>query len=256
MVFRQQKILELLAEKEEFSVTELSDRLNVTEVTIRTDLTLLAEEQKVIRTHGKVRLLAERIKVENSFEVRKKQNYIQKLKIGKAAAKLLSSNDTFLLDSSSTAFTLATALRERNDLKRVTAIPTGIWTTLELMGINNIDVLIPSGYLRHTSGSIIGLPTKDFLKELNIQKAFLGAWGISLDKGFMDSHLIEIELKKYIIQCAQEVIVLADGSKFDQLGLATYASVNKVTKLITDNNVPNTVIDKFKKKGIEVIIAE
>ena len=256
MVFRQQKILELLTEKEEFSVTELSNRLNVTEVTIRTDLTLLAEEQKVIRTHGKVRLLAERIKVENSFEVRKKQNYIQKLKIGKAAAKLINSNDTCLLDSSSTALTLATALRERNELMRVTAIPTGIWTTLELMGINNIDVLIPSGYLRHTSGSIIGLPTKNFLQELNIQKAFLGAWGISLDKGFMDSHLLEIELKKYIIQCAQEVIVLADGSKFDQLGLATYASVSKVTKLITDNFVPNTVLDKFKKKGIEVIIAE
>ena len=94
MVLRQQKILELLTEKEEFSVTELSEKLNVTEVTIRTDLTSLAEEQKVIRSHGKVRLLAERIKVENSFESRKKQNYHQKLKIGKVASQLLHPNET------------------------------------------------------------------------------------------------------------------------------------------------------------------
>lgn len=254
MVLRQHRILELLTEKEEFSVTELSDRLNVTEVTIRTDLNLLAEEQKVIRTHGKVRLLAERIKAENSFEIRKKQNFQQKLKIGKAASKLIKSHDTFLLDSSSTALTLATAIRERNDLIEVTAIPSGIWTALELMGINEINVLLPSGYLRHTSGSITGLPTKEFLKGLNIQKVFLGAWGISPVKGFMDSHLLEIELKKYIIGCAQEVIILADGSKFSQSGLATYASPDEVSTIITDDSTPKKLLDKFRKKGVEVII--
>ena len=151
---------------------------------------------------------------------------------------------------------MATALRSRNDLKEVTAIPTGIWTTLELMGIDYLDVLLPSGYLRHTSGSITGLPTKDFLKDLNIQKAFLGAWGISLDKGFMDSHLLEIELKKYIIECASEIIVLADGSKFNQYGLATYANTNKVTAIITDDSAPKNILNKFRKKGIEIFIAK
>ena len=255
MILRQQKILELLTEKEEFSVTELSDKLNVTEVTIRTDLNSLAEDQKVIRTHGKVRLLAERIKAENSFEVRKRQNFNQKVKIGKAASQLIESHDTVLLDSSSTALTLAISMRERDDLQEVTAIPTGIWTALELMGMNEIEVLLPGGYLRHTSGSITGLPTKEFLKDLNIQKAFLGAWGISYNKGFMDSHLLEIELKKYVINCAEEVIILADGSKFNQSGLATYANINEVTSIITDESAPKEILNKFRRRGVKIFIA-
>ena len=256
MILRQQKILEILTQKEEFTVSELSEKLNVTEVTIRTDLNLLAEEQKVIRTHGKVRLLAERVKAENSFEVRKKQNYLRKLKIGKAASKLINSNETVLLDSSSTALTLAAAIRERSELQNVTVIPIGIWTALELIGIREINVLIPGGYLRHTSGSITGIPTREFLKNLNINTAFLGAWGISIDKGFMDSNLLEIELKKYIIECATEIVVLADGSKFNQIGLAAYAEFDRVSTLITDNSVSKETIKQFYKKGVEVIIAE
>ena len=256
MVYRHKKILEYLTEKDDAAVSELSDLLNVTEVTIRSDLTKLSEEKKVIRSHGRVSLLGERIKAENSFDARKKQNLAQKVKIGKTAVNLINSNDTFLLDSSSTVLTLASAIRERSELKEVTAIPTGIWAAIELMGINDVNVLLPGGYLRNVSGSIIGLPTTEFLSGLNIQKAFLGAWGISAEKGFMDSHLQEIELKKYIIKCAEEVIILADGSKFGQLGLAAYANIENVTTLITDNTAPKEILNKIKNRGIEIIIAD
>jgi DeoR/GlpR family transcriptional regulator of sugar metabolism len=253
MIPRHKKILELLTEKEDISVNELSELLDVTEVTIRSDLTKLSEEKKVIRSHGRVSLLGERIKAENSFEVRKKQNYIQKIKIGEAASLLINSNETVIIDSSSTALTLASSLKARNDLSEVTVIPTGIWSAIELMGISEINVLLPGGYLRTISGSITGLPTTDFLSGLNIKKAFLGAWGISLEKGFMDSHLLEIELKKYIIKSAKEVIILADGSKFNQLGLAAYAEIENVSTLITDSLAPKKVIEKIKSKGVNVI---
>ena len=256
MIFRQKKILEYLTEKEDVAVNELSELLNVSEVTIRSDLTKLSEEKKVIRTHGRVSLLGERIKAENSFDARKKQNYNQKLSIGKAAAGLISSNDIILLDSSSTVLTLATSIKERKSLRDITVIPTGIWSAIELMGINGINVLLPGGYLRNISGSILGLPTSDFLSGLNIQKAFLGAWGISLEKGFMDSHLLEIELKKYIIKSAKEVIILADGSKFNQLGLSTYAKIENVSTLITDSSAPTKILNKIKQKGVKVICGD
>ena len=253
MTFRQKKILEYLTEKDDAAVSELSELLNVTEVTIRSDLTKLSKNKKVVRTHGRVSLLDERIKAENSFDVRKKQNYIQKLKIGKAAADLIKSNETHLFDSSSTVLTLANNIKEKKHLKDITIIPTGIWSAIELMGVSNVNVLLPGGYLRNVSGSIIGLPTTKFLSGLNIQKAFLGAWGISIEKGLMDSNLLEIELKKYIIDSAEEVVVLADGSKFNQMGLASYAEIENVSTIITDNGAPKNILTKIKERGVRVI---
>ena len=166
---------------------------------------------------------------------------------------MVSSLDSIILDSSTTVLAMTHALRNRNDLKEVTVIPTGIWTAIELMGYDNFNVLIPGGYLRHSSGSITGLPTNNFFEGLIIQKAFLGAWGVSSKEGFTDTHLLEIELKKKIVEHVKEVIVLADGSKFLHSGLAAYASLKQISKIITDNTAPQDEVEKIRSLGVEVI---
>jgi DeoR/GlpR family transcriptional regulator of sugar metabolism len=256
MLPRLQEILKILAEKENASVSELSDLLDVSEVTIRTDLNSLVKDGKITRTHGGARLIEERLKQEFSFQTRKSLNSDKKKKIGEAAAQFVNSLDSILLDASSTALALARALRSRNELKDVTVIPTGIWTAIELMGCQNINVLLPGGYLRHTSGSIMGLPTNDFLKDLIIQKAFLGAWGISFNNGLTDTNLLEIELKKFVVSKVNEVIILLDGSKFNQSGLASYAGIEKISKIITDSSAPADQVEKFRQAGTEVLIAD
>jgi len=256
MIIRQKNILDLLADKEDISVNELSQIFEVSDVTIRADLNFLANKGKIIRTHGRAQLLGQRVKAEHSFELRKKQNYEQKIKIGKEAANLVSPNGSFLLDSSSTVLTMASVLRERSNIKESTVVPTGIWSAIELMGIEGINVLIPGGYLGSTSGSITGLPTNNFLKGININRAFLGAWGISVEKGISDSHFLEVELKKYIIKCAEEIIVLADGSKFEQSGLASYANIENITTLITDSTAPEKILEEISDSGTRVILAK
>jgi len=256
MSIRHQKILEILAAAGNLSVSKLSEMLAVSEVTIRTDLTQLAKEGKVLREHGGAQLLEERVRQEYSFQTRKSQNFELKNKIGIAATKYVQPADSILLDSSSTALAMAKALRDRVDLREITVIPTGVWTAIELMSCSNINVLMPSGYLRSISGSITGLPTSDFFENLNINKAFLGVWGISLQDGLTDSHLLEVELKKKIIQKAKEVIILADGSKFNHSGLASYSNFNKVSKIITDESAPTKVIKELRKKGIKIEIVK
>ena len=255
MIKRHKKILEILAANENMSVAKLSKLLSVSEVTVRADLSALAKEGKVQRVHGGAQLLEERIRQEYSFQLRKQQNLKSKTKIGKYATQFVNSMDSILLDSSTTVLTMANALRNKNDLKEITIIPTGIWTAIELMSCSNFDILMPSGYLRNISGSITGLPTSEFFKNLYVDKAFLGAWGISIEHGLTDSHLLEIELKKTIIKKAKEIIVLADGSKFLQNGLATYAKLKNISKIITDNTVPNKIVKKIKSLGIDVHIA-
>ncbi|HMK39196.1 MAG TPA: DeoR/GlpR family DNA-binding transcription regulator [Bacteroidota bacterium] len=251
---RCQKIVDSLAGKDLVTVRELSDLLSVTEVTIRSDLDALAKLGKISRTHGGARLIEERARQEYTFQTRKSLNSHVKQKIGEAAADLVGSLESVILDSSTTVLSLAHALRLRDDLKDVTVIPTGIWTAIELMGCQNVNVLMPAGYLRHTSGSIAGTPTQGFLDGLIIQKAFLGAWGISLENGLTDTHLLEIELKRKIVGKVREIIVLADGSKFYQTGLASYASLHQVGRIITDNTAPAESVRQMERLGVQVTI--
>ena len=121
------------------------------------------------------------------------------------------------------------------------------------MGYDNFNVLMPGGYLRHITGSITGLPTYNFFEGLIIKKAFLGAWGVSAEEGLTDAHLMEVELKKRIVEHVKEVIIIVDGSKFKQSGLAPFASIDKVSKIITDRSAPKSEINKIRKLGVEVI---
>jgi DeoR/GlpR family transcriptional regulator of sugar metabolism len=235
-------------------VSELSQLLDVSEVTVRSDLNALAALGKLSRTHGGARLLEERLRQEYSFQTRKSLNSHAKHRIGEAAAELVCSQDSILVDSSTTVLALAHALRDKTALKDVTVIPTGIWSAIELMGCENINVLLPAGYLRHTSGSITGLPTQDFFNGLIIQKAFLGAWGISIENGLTDTHLLEIELKRRIVVKVRDIIILADGSKFYQNGLASYAQVSQVRRIITDKTAPPDVLSRIEKEGVAVTV--
>lgn len=255
MLPRHQEILKLLAGKENVSVSELSRLLSVSEATIRTDLNSLAKQGKVDRLHGGAHLVEERVRQEYSFQTRKSLNLHNKQKIGELASQFVNSLDSVLLDSSTTVLAMAHALRKRDELKDITVIPVGIWTAIELMGCNNINVLLPGGYLRHTTGSITGLPTSNFFSDLIIQKAFLGAWGISTENGLTDTHLLEIELKKFIVDRAKQVYILVDGNKFRQTGLSAYATINQVTTVITDSSAPIEEIEKMRESNIEVLIA-
>jgi DeoR/GlpR family transcriptional regulator of sugar metabolism len=252
---RHQKILEHISANEHASVADMSRQFGVSEATIRSDLKALARTGRVARTHGGARIVEERFRHEYNFQTRKSLNWPVKQMIGNAAAALVNPVDSILLDSSTTALALANALEKRNDLKDVTAIPTGIWTAIALMGSQHMQVLLPSGYLRHTSGSITGLPSHDFFSGLIIQKAFLGAWGVSCDNGLTDTHLLEIELKKTIIRNVKEIIVLVDGSKFHQSGLASYASIDQISTIITDNTAPPEELKRIEQRGIKVTLA-
>ncbi|HLP17348.1 MAG TPA: DeoR/GlpR family DNA-binding transcription regulator [Bacteroidota bacterium] len=256
MKTRLERILAHLIGRENVSVSELSQLLGVSEVTIRSDLNRLSEQGKVERMHGGARLAVDRVRQEFTFQKRKSLNSSQKDKIGRAASALIQSHDAVLFDSSTTVLALAHALRDRTDLTNVTVVPTGVWTAIELMGVDTINVLLPGGYLRHTSGSITGFQAGDFMNDLLIKKAFLGAWGISSSIGVTDTHLVEIELKKFIVERVEEVIVLVDGSKFGQTGLSVYADMSKISTVITDDTAPAGEIEKLRAHGITVIVAE
>lgn len=249
---RQQRIISRLLAQESASVSELSELFKVSPVTIRNDLNQLAEQGRVVRIHGGARIDNGRTYQEYSFLTRQAINADRKQRIGEFAATLINPVESILLDASTTAIAVGRALKHSNRPRDITVVTTGLWTALELLDVSGLNVVLIGGYVRTTTGSVTGPITSQVLQSFNFQKAFLGAWGITLEEGLTDTHLLEVGLKRSIIERAQQVIAIVDGSKFGRLGLASFASVHEITGLITDESAPPDMLDALRDRGVDV----
>lgn len=252
---RQQQIMSRLLTQKSASVAELSEYFHVSPVTIRNDLNHLADQGRIMRIHGGARIANGRTRQEYSFSERQGINAERKKRIGKLAATLISPVDSILLDASTTAIAVAQALKHRPELRELTVVTTGLWTALELLEASNVNTVLVGGYVRSTTGSITGSIATQVLENLIVQKAFLGAWGLSLEEGITDTHLLEVGLKKAIIERAQQVIAIVDGSKFGRLGLASFAAISQISCLITDDSAPEEMLESLRSAGVEVLVA-
>ena len=252
---RQQRIMEILAIQGTITVSELSETFDVSNVTIRNDLNQLAEQGQVVRTHGGARLAGERTRQEFTYTTRQRINAYQKRCIGDLAATMVKSGEAILLDASTTAIAVGQALKRRNNLDSLTVVTTGIWTALEMLGAPGFNIVLAGGYVHDTSGSITGTITNEILGRFNFSKAFMGAWGISIQAGLTDSPLVEVDLKRAIIPRCQEVIAVVDSSKFGKLGLATFATIDQISHVVTDENAPADIVANLCEFGLDVQIA-
>jgi DeoR/GlpR family transcriptional regulator of sugar metabolism len=253
---RHRQIIEMLAARDTVSVVELSEQLDVSEVTIRSDLNLLADQGRIIRLHGSARLAGERARQEFTFSTRQRINAQQKQRIGELASSLIQPSESILLDASTTAVAVAHAIRRDLNHMEITVVTTGIWTALELLGSPNIHVVLAGGHVRNTTGSLVGDIANDILNKFNFQKAFFGATGIHPTEGLTDTPLVEVELKRAAIRRSQESIAVVDGSKFDRLALASFASVEQISRIVTDETAPENMLSAFRTRGVNVMIAK
>ncbi|MCA9926412.1 MAG: DeoR/GlpR transcriptional regulator [Anaerolineales bacterium] len=253
---RHNQIVEILSEKQTITVNELSEILDVSSVTVRNDLNQLAEQGRLMRTHGGATIAGERVRQEYTFATRQNLHAGRKQAIGELAATLVRPMESILLDASTTSLAVGIAIKRQPDLVDLTVVCTGVWTAMEMLGMPNINVMVAGGHLRTTTGSITGSIAHEMLRNFHIQKAFLGAWGLSLAEGLTDTNLQEVELKRCIVDRSRELIAVVDGSKFGQVGLASFAAVDKITHIVTDNTAPLDQIQAFRDRGIEVLVAE
>lgn len=252
---RHNQIEVILREKQTMSVAELSELLDVSPVTVRNDLKQMAEQGRLVRTHGGATTIDHHLNGEFNFAQRKLLKSAEKTNIGKLAASLIHSVESILLDSSTTALAVGEAIKRRLDLGDLTIVTTGVHTALMVGGTPGITTILAGGILRDITGSITGSLVIDVLEKININKAFLGAWGLTCEAGLTDTSLEEVELKQRIIARCPEVIVVIDSSKLGRVALARFASLEQISRLVTDDGAPAELIREIEARGVEVLIA-
>jgi DeoR/GlpR family transcriptional regulator of sugar metabolism len=251
---RRDKILNIVKKKQSATVTELSRLLNVSEVTVRQDLNRMAADGLIVRTHGGA-IAAERGKQEFTFSTRDKLNADQKQHIGQAAAALIQPHDSIILDASTTALYIARAILQRNNLGDLTIITNGIHTALELAERSDITTILTGGIVRASAFSTYGSFTWEILAQVNVNKGFFGVGGISLEQGLTDLNVQEVNVKKAMAERCQEIIAVADGTKFGEIALTTFVPIERLAHIVTDTSAPAALVEALRARGVNVIIA-
>lgn len=247
---RHQQILVMLEKEGRISVDQLSDALGISQVTIRSDLQALAEQKKLVRTHGGA-ILAPRSDEELPFSTRLSTHVTEKDRIAAAAASMVSDGDIIALDASTTALGIARHIIHRKDL---TVVTNSLAVTNELMPITGINVFLIGGFLDRDLVAFMDRPISVNFGGLMIEKSFISARGVNLETGLGEVNPQEGIAKKFLIEQSKKVIAVLDSSKFGQTGLVSFAGFDEIDTIITDSNLPTPTLFELKQKSIEVII--
>ena len=220
MIDRHDKILKTIELLRTVSVQELKERLDVSEVTIRKDLTFLEDQGLILRTHGGARLAQDtnRMRV---LSVRERENPEVKRLIARRAARLIQEGDTVFLDSGSTCQALAEELR---DARRSVRVITNALPVMNILAVvETISLFTIGGSYRREAGSFIGPLALAKLGEYQIETGFLGATGFTSEAVFSSQNITESQLKKQVLLSSRRRVILADSSKAESQAFSVFA---------------------------------
>jgi DeoR/GlpR family transcriptional regulator of sugar metabolism len=205
-------VLELLEQQRTVQVAELAHRFDVSEVTVRSDLTRLAGQRLVSRFRGGARL-ADAPASEVGFDLRVRLREREKRAIARGAATMVANGEAIALDSSTTASYLALELRTMSELVVVT---NGLRVAAALGAASGVTVIVPAGTFRPAAMSLVGDFAAGILRTMTIAEGFFGARGMNIELGLMDLDPAEVHTKCTLVDACERVIGVVDHSKWRQ----------------------------------------
>src|SRR5918999_81184 len=242
---RMQEVLRFLETRDSVHVAELAKAFSVSEVTVRSDLSQMARQGLVARVRGGVRPL-QRGQSELGFDFRLRLEVERKRAIAQAAAAMVDEGEAVALDSSTTAYYLALELRAKQELVVVT---NGLLIAAALADAAGITVLVTGGMLRLHAMSLVGGLGADVLRATRISKGFLGARGLSLERGLMDLNPDEVQIKSEMAAACERVIGILDGTKWHRTALLPFVATDQLDAIVTDTSAPKAEIEAWRNAG-------
>ncbi|EJP3285336.1 DeoR/GlpR transcriptional regulator [Vibrio parahaemolyticus] len=233
-------------------VEDLAAQFDVSSVTIRSDLSLLEKNGYVVRSHGAA-IPNTGVIAELTVHEKRRQNTGVKSLIGQAAAKLIESGDTVILDSGTTTREIATSLKSLED---VVVMTNGLDVAMELASAPGVEVLMSGGVLRKNALSFSGSQAEYSLKNYRFDKVFLGVDGFDLRAGITTHSEQEASLNRLMCEISEQVIAVADSSKFGKRSCYMIREFGNIDILVTDSDIPEDYVHGLREMKVEVIIVD
>lgn len=227
------------------AVRVLAERLGVSQATIRRDLVQLDNEGRLTRVYGGAVSAADN---DEPFAEVAGVRVQEKDDLAEHCANLIKDGETILLDIGTTAHRLARQLHGRS----LTVITSNLAVYDELQDDHGIEIVLLGGVVRRSYRSLVGFLTEDALRQLHADRLFLGTSGIRPDGQVMDTTVIEVPVKRAMIASADQVILLADASKFPGTGMARVCGPQDLDIVVTNADADPHTRAALVEAGVEV----
>jgi DeoR family transcriptional regulator, aga operon transcriptional repressor len=251
-VDRRKGILQQINEEGQVYIHELGEEFHVSDVTIRNDLEQLEKKNMLIRARGGAIKIEGNVGIDYFLSEKNKLYSKEKASIGKKAGLLIADHDTIILDSGTTTLEIANNL---SHLKDITVICNALNVINQLLPLENVNLIIPGGYLRKNSLSLVGPLAEKNMQNLFADKVFIGVDGFDTKRGIYTPNIEEAYFNEIMIRTSKEVIVVCDSSKFLKRSLAYICGIDKIHYVITDTGISDEDRKRLEDTGVKVIIA-
>ena len=245
---RQEQIREYIEEKNVVTIKELQALFpSVSLMTIHRDLYALERIGAVVKFRGGAKSV--RLAGDPDFNVRMRENNAGKTAIARKALALIQPHSSVFLDASTTNLALARALPDIN----LNIITTGPSIALELCRLHNPVVTLCCGTINRKNLAISGQNTLEMLERINIDVAFVGVSGCSVDAGFTCGMEGDMLVKRLVIRKARTSVAMCSHEKFSCLMPYTYAQLSDVDYLVTDGEIPEAFSQAAKAANVTIL---
>src|ERR671931_2487992 len=233
---RQLLIVEEIRRRGAVRVSELTELLDVSNMTIRRDLDVLAASGLVEKVHGGATVRGRPSTDEPGFEAKSHRQLREKEAIAQAAAKLVEPGQAVGLTAGTTTWRLAHHLHRVPELTVVTN-SIQVANVLHRQGRPDLTVVLTGG-VRTPSDALVGPVAVTTVRSLHLDILFMGVHGMTADAGFTTPNLLEAETDQAFVESAERIVVTADHTKWGVRGLSRIARLDQVHALVTDAGLP------------------
>jgi DeoR family transcriptional regulator of aga operon len=252
-------LLELVSERGNVSIADIAQALNISSATARRDLTALAEQRLVTRTHGGAAALGAGYELPLQYKIARQAE--AKVAIAKAAASLVGVGDSIGLNGGTTTSEVARVLGRSEHLIRpdgdvaFTIVTNALNIAYELSVRSHVKIVVTGGVARRQSYELVGSLVSDTLSDLTLDVAILGIDGLTPQFGATTMHEGEAEVSREFARVARRVIVVADSTKMGKSTFARICPLDSLDVLVTDMPVDGGLADALAAAGVDVVVA-
>jgi DeoR/GlpR family transcriptional regulator of sugar metabolism len=247
---RQEKIKQYIETHGLANVQELAEQFNVSDMTVRRDLEDLRTQNVIERIHGgAVSKNASKLLLQPPLIRRMDDQREEKQAIGRGVEGLLENGEKIFLGSGTTTYWIADAIKNRSDL----IVFTNALTVANLLAFSPVSLIVIGGMLRKHELSLIGHFALSSLEGLRVDTVIFGTYGIHPEYGLTSDHPEEIATDQALMKIGNQLIIVADHTKFGTISTSRTARITEVDIIITSNQTPSNYIQQIKSQGVEVI---
>lgn len=239
---RMMKILNAVNSEGTITVNDLVNELDVSSMTIRRDLDELEKQAKIVRVFGGAQSVNLVSQTEPSYIQKRKIHLDEKNEIAKQVANMIKPGETVFLGPGSTNELVSKYL----DMDNLRIVTNSLPVFERFLDEHDFELCLVGGSYRRRSGAFVGRLAEEFLQNIKMHKAFVGANGIS-STSVMNANTDEGSSQRIALEQSQQKFIVADHHKLDHDDFYSFYDLSNVNGLITDSEIGEEVLKRYEQ---------